>query len=143
MKNRSPAAVLVFSVLTLGIYSWYWAIKTKTEMNSKGNAIPTAWIWLIPIVGSVWWWWKYCEAVENVSQGKMTGVIAFLLAYLLGSIGFAIIQDTFNKIAPGTGIANNMPVSPQPAFGTQPSFNPQPPVDPQPPVNPQPPTIVQ
>lgn len=47
MKQRSPIAVLLLPFVTLGIYSWYWAVKTKGEMNSLGESVPTAWIWLI------------------------------------------------------------------------------------------------
>lgn len=139
MKNRSPAAVLLLPFVTFGIYSWYWAVKTKTEMNSLGNKVPTAWIWLIPIVGGVWWTWKYSEAVEKVTQGKITAVVAFLLAIFLGSIGYAIIQDGFNKVTPVAGNINNTAVDSQPAFTTPLPVVAQDPVLPQPPVITQPP----
>lgn len=98
MKKRNPIAVFLFGLITLGIYSWYWAVKTKGEMNRLGEKIPTAWIWLIPIIGSIWWWWKYSEAVEHITQKEMGGVLAFVVLFLLGGIGQAIIQDAFNKI---------------------------------------------
>ena len=47
MKRRSPIAVLLLGVFTAGIYMLFWLVKTKGEMNSKGEKIPTAWIWLI------------------------------------------------------------------------------------------------
>jgi hypothetical protein len=100
MKNRSPIKVFVFGLITLGIYSWYWSVKTKGEMNRMGEHIPTAWIWLIPIVGSIWWYWKYAEAVEHVTNDKVSAILAFLVEYLLGGIGDAILQDSFNKLNP-------------------------------------------
>ncbi|MEK7599702.1 MAG: DUF4234 domain-containing protein [Patescibacteria group bacterium] len=104
MKQRSPVAVLLLPLITFGIYSWYWAVKTKGEMNQQGESIPTAWIWLIPFVGIIWWIWKYSEGVEHVTKGKLSGVLAFVLLWLLGSIGGAIIQNEFNSIgeAPST-----------------------------------------
>lgn len=54
MKNRNPLLVFLLSILTGGIYSWYWLVKTKGEMNKLGEKIPTAWIWLIPIIGNFW-----------------------------------------------------------------------------------------
>jgi hypothetical protein len=99
MKNRSPISVVLLGVVTFGLYSWYWAVKTKGEMNKLGTNIPTAWIWLIPIVGQIWWYWKYSEGVEHVTGGKLSGVLAFILLWLLGGIGQAIIQDSFNKIS--------------------------------------------
>jgi hypothetical protein len=118
MKQRSPIAVFLLPFVTFGIYSWYWLVKTKGEMNSKGEQIPTAWIWLIPIVGQVWWLWKYSEGVEHVSGEKLSGVLAFILVFLLGSIGEAIIQDTFNKsvaveAAPSAAAAQPMVDQPQ------------------------------
>lgn len=98
MKERNPLAVFLLPFVTFGIYSWYWAVKTKGEMNALGENIPTAWIWLIPFVGSLWWFWKYSEGVEHVSKGKLSGVLAFILLILLGNIGETIVQDTFNKL---------------------------------------------
>ena len=116
MKQRSPVAVFFFGFLTCGIYSWYWAVKTKGEMNRQGESIPTAWIWLIPFVGTIWWYWKYSEGVDHVTHEKISGILAFVLLMLLGFIGQAIIQDTFNKIAEPT----------QPEQTTQPLQTPQP-----------------
>ena len=67
-------------------------------MNKLGETIPTAWIWLIPIVGGIWWLWEYSKGVENVTHGKIDGILAFVVMFLLGNIGCAIVQDTFNKI---------------------------------------------
>ena len=77
-------------------------------MNENGAKIPTAWLIIVPIV-NFWWMWKYGEGVEVVTNGKMSGVLAFILMLLLGFIGQAIIQDSFNKVADGA------PSSPAPA----------------------------
>lgn len=111
MKKRSPAAVFLLPFITFGIYSWYWAVKTKGEMNKLGEQIPTAWMWLIPLVGSVWWFWKYSEGVEHVTKGKMEKVIAFILLMLLGMVGEAIVQDTFNNLDAAVVADNTPPAS--------------------------------
>jgi hypothetical protein len=98
MQQRSPIAVFLLPFITFGIYSWYWAVKTKGEMNKLGEDIPTAWIWLIPFVGGIWWLWKYSEGVEHVTREKLSGVLAFVVLILLGHIGQAIVQNSFNKI---------------------------------------------
>jgi len=97
MQNRSPIEVFLLSMVTGGIYSWYWLVKTKTEMNNMGEKIPTAWIWLIPCVGTIWWMWKYSEGVEHVTHNKVSGVLAFILLFCLGTIGEAILQNYFNE----------------------------------------------
>ncbi len=98
MKQRSPIAVFLLPFITFGIYSLVWMVKTKGEMNTKGAEIPTAWLIIVPLV-NIWWMWKYSEGVEKVTNAKMSGVLAFILLFLLGMIGQAIIQDSFNKIS--------------------------------------------
>ena len=99
MKQRNPIAVLLLPFITFGIYSWYWAVKTKGEMNALGEKIPTAWIWLIPIIGTIWWFWEYSKGVEHVTNEKINSILAFVVMWLLGSIGQAILQDSFNKVS--------------------------------------------
>ena len=110
MKKRNPFLVFFLPFITLGIYSWYWFVSTKNAMNKTGEHIPTAWIWLIPFFGGIWWYWKYSEGVGHVTKEKLSGVLAFILMLLLGSIGHAIIQDYFNKIS--YAVASTAPLAP-------------------------------
>lgn len=96
MKKRNPLAVALLPLVTFFIYALYWEVKTKGEMNSLGAKIPTAWLIIVPFV-NIWWLWKYGEGVEQVTGGKMSGVLAFALLFLLGFIGAAIVQDSFNN----------------------------------------------
>ena len=50
MKNRNPILVILLALITFGIYSLVWFVKTKNEMNTKGATIPTAWLIIIPLV---------------------------------------------------------------------------------------------
>jgi hypothetical protein len=96
MTKRSVVAVIVLSLITFGIYGIYWFVATKTEMVDRGASIPTSWLLIIPIV-NIYWTWKWCEGVDHVTQGKMSAAVTFLLVFLLGVIGVAIVQATFNK----------------------------------------------
>ena len=98
MKKRNPIAVLILSFITLGIYGIYWMVVTKNGMKSRGADIPTAWLIIIPFV-NLWWEWKFSQGVEKVTNGGMTAPIAFLLLWILGMIGGAIIQSELNKVA--------------------------------------------
>ena len=104
MENRNPLLVIIFSLITLGIYALYWFVVTKREMNSIGATIPTAWLIIIPLV-NIYWLWKYCEGVEAVTKGKLGAVLAFILIFilfdmgiLLGFVAMAIVQNAFNQI---------------------------------------------
>ncbi len=114
MKNRSPLAVFFLPFITFGIYGIYWFVKTKDEMNAKGSEIPTAWLIIVPIV-NYWWMWKYSEGVEKVTKAEMSTVISFILLFLLGSIGMAIIQNEFNKLGAGAPTAAAAPTPEAPA----------------------------
>lgn len=135
MKNRNPLAVFFLSIITLGIYGIVWYVKTKNEMNARGANIPTAWLLIVPIV-SIWWLWKYSQGVDSVTQGEYSGAVSFLLLWLLGYIGMAIIQSGFNKVSPGG--APTMPGVPQSPAGPA-GLPPSGPVPPTPPA-PTPPT---
>ncbi len=111
MQNRSPIAVFLLTLITFGIYGIYWMVKTKGEMNERGAVIPTAWLIIIPFV-NLWWMWKYSEGVELVTANKISGVLSFILLWLLGSIGMAIIQDSFNKVGGATVTASPVPAAP-------------------------------
>lgn len=97
MQNRSPVAVFFYTLITFGIYGLYWMVKTKGEMNERGASIPTAWLIIVPFV-NIWWMWKYSEGVGIVTNEKLSGVLTFILLWLIGVIGMAIIQDAFNKV---------------------------------------------
>ena len=100
MKQRSPIAVFLLPMVTFGFYGWYWLVKSKGELNRVNNEqphVPTAWMWLIPFVGVIWWQWKYAKGVEKVTKGACSSGLAFVLMFLLGVIGYAILQDYFNK----------------------------------------------
>ncbi len=99
MKHRNPLVVFILPFVTLGIYQLYWLVKTKGEMNKRGEKIPTAWILLIPFIGPIWFYWVYSKGVDHVTNHRMNNVVAFILVWLLGGIGSAIIQDSFNDIS--------------------------------------------
>ena len=96
MQKRSVAAVIILTIITLGIYGIVWFVKTKNEMNQNGADIPTAWLLIVPIA-SIYWMWKWAGGVEHVTRGKFSQAIGFILVFLLGLIGMAIVQDALNK----------------------------------------------
>jgi hypothetical protein len=98
MTQRSPALVIVFSIITFGIYALYWMVKTKDEMNTRGANIPTAWLLIVPIA-NIWWMWKFSEGVGKVTNNQLSGAVAFILLFLIEIIGMAVIQSALNKVA--------------------------------------------
>ncbi len=96
-------------------------------MNALGADIPTAWLIIVPLV-NIWWLWKYSEGVEKVTGGKLSGVLAFILLWVLGPIGGAIVQDSFNNNVAASP-ATETPMQAAPTETTPPSAS-QPPISP-------------
>lgn len=122
MQKRNPIAVVIFSLITLGIYSIYWMVKTKGEMNAKGAQIPTAWLIIVPFV-NIWWLWKYSEGVDLVTNRQLTTVISFILLLVLDLIGLGIVQYYFNE--------QSAPTIPDAPLPPAPEETPTPPAAPQ------------
>lgn len=127
MQQRSPAAVFFWSLITLGIYSIVWQVKTKNELNRHGASIPTAWLIIVPLA-NLYWVWKYAEGVEKVTNGKVTAILVLILMLLLSIVGLAILQSEFNKLtlAPAAGTPPT-PVTPEVPTT---SADPTPPIEP-------------
>lgn len=98
MKYREIWKAVALSIITFGIYGLVWQVKVKGEMNNMGADIPTAW-WLIVPIGNVWWLWKYSEGAEQVTKGKYSAAVAFVLLFLTSIVGQAILQVEFNKLS--------------------------------------------
>ncbi|MBU0722634.1 DUF4234 domain-containing protein [Patescibacteria group bacterium] len=98
VKNRNIFLVYLFSIITFGIYSIYWLVSTKNEMNSLGAKIPTALLLIIPII-NLYWAYKYCQGfAEHIKKDNNT--ITWFLVYMI--IGFTIpafVQSELNKLA--------------------------------------------
>lgn len=98
MKHRNPIMIIFWSLITLGIYTLVWEVRTESEMNARGAQIPTAWLIIIPLV-NYFWLWKFSEGVELVTGNKIGTGVAFCLLFFLGVIGIAIVQDKLNQVA--------------------------------------------
>ena len=99
MKHRSPAAPLLLPFVTFGIYSLVWIVKTKGEINETVSPkVPTAWLLIVPIANLVFLW-KYAGGVNSVTKSGLGQGAAFAVLLLLGPIGHAIVQNSFNKVA--------------------------------------------
>ena len=109
MTKRSVATVIILSIVTLGIYALVWTVKTKGEMVKAGADIPTSWLLIVPIA-SIYYFWKWSGGVEHVTGGKFSQVVSFLLMFMLGIIGMAIIQSELNK-AIDRGVPGQLPAA--------------------------------
>lgn len=71
--------------------------------------------------------WKYAEGVGIATNEKPSGILSFILLWLLGAIGMAIIQDSFNKVGGAPAPTATDASTPEaPANTTNPESTPKP-----------------
>ena len=88
IKHRSLLGVFLLNCITLTLYQIYWFFITKTEMNvvnSNRDKVPFFLWFFIPIV-NIWWFYRYCRAMEAVTKGAINKWAAFFLPVLIGAI---------------------------------------------------------
>ncbi len=99
VKNRNPILVIIFSIITLGIYGIYWLYSTKKEMNELGAGIPTLWLIIIPLV-NIYWLYKYSMGTAKVAKKEDSmGLIYFILWIVFSPVSMILTQIELNKLA--------------------------------------------
>jgi hypothetical protein len=106
-KKRSPVAVLLLSIITLGIYFFVWYYKTNEELKAVSGQPFSSLLWtlmfLLPLIGliSVWKLGAHLEAAER-KKGltPRSGVVTFLLLAipLVNIVGLPMTQAEINKV---------------------------------------------
>jgi len=98
IKKRNPALVIIFSIITLGIYLIYWIVATKEEIKSLGATIPTAWLIIVPI-GNIYLLYRYCEGFSDYVKKDRMGAVWTILALTCFPVMPVIVQAELNKLA--------------------------------------------
>jgi len=88
MKERSAVMMIVLTFVTCTIYNLVYAIMSTNEMKELGGDVPHWILIFIPFV-NIYFIWKWCAAVQTLSNGAQNGVILFILHM----IGFVFIAQ--------------------------------------------------
>ncbi len=103
VKYRNPVLVIVFSIITLGIYSIYWLVSTTNELRRLKDTAPNPWallLLLVPVVNffvELWYYWKYSAAIGDISNFESW--LLFILWLLVSPAAMVIAQIELNKKA--------------------------------------------
>ena len=103
VKYRNPVLVIVFSIITAGIYSIYWLVSTTNELRRLTSTAPNPWsllLLLVPLVNifvSLWYYWKYSAAIGEISNFESW--LLFILWLLVSPAAMVIAQIELNKKA--------------------------------------------
>lgn len=108
VQERSLLSIAILNLITFGIYSIYWAVKTKNELNQLGASLPTGWLVVIPLA-NFYFWFRYSEAYVNIikhGHGDELIYFAFSLLFVVppfamfsAFIPMMIFQTGLNKFA--------------------------------------------
>jgi hypothetical protein len=98
IKKRNPVFVIVATILTCGLYSIYWLVVTKDEINSLGAQIPTAWLILVPIA-NLYFMYKYCEGFSLYVKKDDNAILWFLIYFFIAPLAMILFQVELNKLA--------------------------------------------
>ncbi|MFB6215777.1 MAG: DUF4234 domain-containing protein [Candidatus Aenigmatarchaeota archaeon] len=100
MKERSPVAAMVLSIITLGIYGIYWFYSTTREAMKEASKGGSPGLWtlglFIPIINFVIFW-KEGQLVEEVA-GETDGVLIFILWIVFPPAAIYLVQRDLNTV---------------------------------------------
>ncbi len=107
-QQRSVAAVIIFSIITCGIYAIYWYYITMRDVNAylqvsdMDSGIELILVILVPFY-SIYWLYKYAKRAGDAHNKAGLGlkddaVICLVLSIFgLGIVSIAILQSTLNE----------------------------------------------
>jgi len=103
LPHESIGRVIVLSLITLGIYSLYWAWRLGDHLrrSGEGSDIPH-FVWMLVPFANLWWYWRWSLALEDATDGRIQHVPAFVLVAIFGVIGVAVTQHLINERSPDT-----------------------------------------
>lgn len=105
IKKRNIALAIIFSIITLGIYSIYWMIKMNNEINQladEPNATSGGLVFLFSLITcgiySIYWLYRMGQRSDKI-KGSTSSEILYLILGIFGLsiIAYALIQDTINN----------------------------------------------
>lgn len=119
--KRSLMQVVLLNICTIGIYSIYWSVVTKRELNQAGGKVPNALLIIIPLF-NLYFWYRYAQSYVRLVKknneerefwlyflvcclptiASVVGLTRFIAGELSGLImlfsGFSFTVPTLNSL---------------------------------------------
>jgi uncharacterized protein DUF4234 len=113
-KLRNPLGVVGLSIITIGIYYFFWWYFINREMRDFGHArdadlgqnpgnsvlaVTLGWIIIVPAIVSMW---RTSDRIQRAGElasveRPPSGPIIFILLFLIGPVGVWYAQSELNK----------------------------------------------
>ncbi len=110
IQKREIVKCIIFSIITCGIYGFYWFVKLNDDTNAlageQSTPGTTALILYIVTCGIYGYYWAYKqgEKLESVraSKGMQSGslpILYIVLMFVMPIAAFALMQNEINTVA--------------------------------------------
>ena len=111
LKSRNIALCIILSIVTCGIYMWYWIVVLTDDTNQiAGEAGDTSGVMALVLsivtcgIYGMYWAYKRGEKIDKAHQNRgeaaSNGGVLYLILYIFGGIiALALIQNEVNKFA--------------------------------------------
>ena len=111
LKSRNIALCIILSIVTCGIYMWYWIVVLTDDTNQiAGEPGDTSGVMALVLsivtCGIYGMYWAYKrgakidKAHQNRGEAASNGGVLYLILYIFGGIiALALIQNEVNKFA--------------------------------------------
>lgn len=98
LTHPGTLRIFLLHYLTLGFYFFYWCSRSRTAVNraARQEIVPTTWLLAVP-AANYWWMWKYGQALERVSFGRIKGGDTFLF-FLLATYAWTLLSGPFRWV---------------------------------------------
>lgn len=149
VKVRNPLGVVGLSIITLGIYFFFWWYFINREMRdlgsarntdlgqSPGNSVLAITLGALIVIPAIVTMWTTSARIESAQEAvgmerRASGPVIFILLLLIGPVGIWYAQSELNKVwaAGRTGEAASPPLPAaepsSPPAGEQPATEPLP-----------------
>jgi len=98
VKQRDPIMVIVYTMLTCGLYYLYWLYETSKELTELGAELPTIWFIFIPII-QYYYLYKYLEEWHRIVKYEQDFMMVLIIGYIFSPIVMYWVQEELNKLA--------------------------------------------
>jgi Domain of unknown function (DUF4234) len=140
-KIRNPLGVVGLSIITIGIYYFFWWYFINREMRDLGrsrntdigqnptNSVLAVTLGALIIVPAIVSLWTTSGRIESSQEAvgidrRVSGPIVFILLLLIGPVGIWYAQSELNKVWEAQRSGGGLP---QPGAAGQPAGTPPPP----------------
>lgn len=110
VKERNIALCIILSIVTCGIYAFYWLACITDDINELSGDNSTSGILSVVLtivtcgIYGIYWAYKMGDQLDHIKESKESisqnsGILYLILYILCNIIAFALLQNEINKLA--------------------------------------------